>query len=161
KLQAGSRKAPAGTKVTRFICAGYGMLGKQKCNYNCIDEAPLRRCVVRKIQQAFLNPVTLEKLREACRREAGRGRTGHAGQEARLGEQVVSLEKQLAVAARKFLLVEDERASRECKKALDSLTAERDSVEQALRAVRERAADNEDQEELIDRAVGLMERFEE
>jgi DNA invertase Pin-like site-specific DNA recombinase len=161
KNQPGSRKAPAGTKVIRFICAGYGMLGKQKCNFNSIDEAPLQRCIIRKIQEAFLNPSTLNKMREVARQEAAQGVNGNAEEEARLNDQLAQLDKQLAVAARKFLVTENDRASRECKKALDALTAERDRVEHRLRGCQDRTADCQDQEETIDRAVDLMNRFEE
>jgi DNA invertase Pin-like site-specific DNA recombinase len=159
--QPGSRKGPPGVKVPRYVCGTYATVGKQACHYNCIDEAPLVRAIAAKLRANLLNPETLARLRQACRQEVERTGGADPGTVARLTAQLADLEKQVVAAARKFLLVEDERASRECKKALDGLAAEKDRVERALAEARDRTLDQGEQEERVDKAVALMYRFEE
>jgi site-specific DNA recombinase len=159
--QPGSRKGPPGVKVPRYVCGTYATVGKQGCHYNCIDETPLVRAVARKLRTNLFNPDTMARLEKAIHREAEQVGGGNAADVARLTAQLAELEKEVAAAARKFLLIEDERASRECKKALDDLTAERDRTERALAEAEDRRFDQGEQEDLIDRARGLMHRFEE
>jgi site-specific DNA recombinase len=147
--------------VLGYICSGYTALGKQVCNHNRVEEAPLAKAIARKLRENLLNPETLTRLDEAIRREAERTGGGSVAEVARLTAQLADLEKQATAAARKFLLVEDERASRLCKKALDDLTAEKDRIERALAEAEDRRFDRGDQEDLIERARGLMHRFDE
>jgi DNA invertase Pin-like site-specific DNA recombinase len=50
-----------------YSCGKAIQYGKDACNLNTIQEAPLVRLLLRKLQDAFLDPVNLKKLRDEVR----------------------------------------------------------------------------------------------
>src|SRR5262249_43184257 len=50
-----------------YHCSRYHEYGKEACDVNAIKEEKLLRCIARKIQEVFLNPDNLEKLRAEIR----------------------------------------------------------------------------------------------
>jgi hypothetical protein len=55
-------------KSQRFYsCGGYIRYGKGHCNLHTMQEAPLLRLLIRKLQDVFLDPDNLQKLRDGVR----------------------------------------------------------------------------------------------
>ena len=149
-----------GRTLPRYLCGGYNIYGRSFCNRNGIDEAPLFECLTRKLRDSLLNPETLERIREDCWKVAREGHGSDPGEVGRLEKHLAELEKQATAAARKYLLMEDERLSDDCKRALDGISAERVRVERDLAAARIRAQETPDVDAVVNRAVEVMQRFE-
>jgi DNA invertase Pin-like site-specific DNA recombinase len=58
----------------QYICGGYLAYGKGYCKRNTVREKPLLDFLVRKLQQTFLDPKNLHKLREEMRAQQDRER---------------------------------------------------------------------------------------
>jgi hypothetical protein len=59
-----SRRAGAtGASRRQYVCGGYVVYGKPHCNQNTIHEQPILNFLIRKLQDAFLDPDNLDKLR--------------------------------------------------------------------------------------------------
>ena len=57
-----------------YRCRLYHQSGCEACFGNTIQEAPLVRCIVRKVQEGYLSDSALARLRKALEREQGRTR---------------------------------------------------------------------------------------
>ena len=56
-------------RYRQYVCSSYNSHGSASCQRNGIAEQPLVGAVVRRIQQDFLNPKNLEKLKQELRRQ--------------------------------------------------------------------------------------------
>jgi DNA invertase Pin-like site-specific DNA recombinase len=84
-----------GWSQRRYRCNAYMLYGKAACHCHALLEAALVRCVLGKVQEALLNPATLEKLREELKRQAEAPWQQDLGAARQLREQIADLGKQI------------------------------------------------------------------
>ncbi len=108
-----------------YSCGGYLNYGKAYCHKNSIYEAPLVRVIVRKLQEAFLNPDNLQALRDTVRRQEEAEKDPAAVK--RLEKNVARLDRDIAKANRGLLLVDDDLRA-DAMAELRSMKAERDRL---------------------------------
>jgi DNA invertase Pin-like site-specific DNA recombinase len=149
-----------GPRVQRYVCGGYALYGRQVCHYNCLDEAPLAAALAAKIREGFLNPDTLQRLREEIRRRAGSRRHGQA-RLSTLRRQLEALEVQADKAADLLLQEADPRVTAKVREKLVALEDRRERAAAELAAAQRDSRPGENPEALVDAAVALMGRFEE
>jgi site-specific DNA recombinase len=72
-----------------YKCGRYHAEGKYGCHCNLVQEAKVLRCVMRKLQEALLNPANLDELRDDLRRQV-------EAQDATRPRELDALRRQLA-----------------------------------------------------------------
>jgi hypothetical protein len=87
----------------RYICGKYNSHGRLACKCNTIPERQILGVVVRKIQNDFLGPVNLAKLRAAIRRQLEARCNADPNQEARLKSRLSKLDQQISRGAERLL----------------------------------------------------------
>jgi site-specific DNA recombinase len=100
--------ATADRKYRRYRCNGYTSKGKSVCHPHSIHEGRLLRCVVRKIQEEFLNPDNLEKLRAEIRRQAGEVGSASRAAAPRLRSEIAALDRKIDKGSEQLLKVPDD-----------------------------------------------------
>jgi DNA protecting protein DprA len=145
----------------RYICGRYNAFGRAGCTCNTITERQLLNAVVRRIQQDFLAPENLQKLREEMARQLA-GRSGaDPGQAKRLRAKVAELDRQIGQGAEKLLTAPADLMEllvgklREWRQQRDQAQAELDAAEAQAR----RPAPAP--EATIDRALGYLQSLHE
>jgi hypothetical protein len=88
----------------RYRCAGYVRNGF--CHFHWVDEAPLYRCLMEKLQAEFLHPDNLKELRVQWQHLAeGVGAAPDPGRVRKLRAKLTALEGQIAKGQKRLLLI--------------------------------------------------------
>jgi DNA invertase Pin-like site-specific DNA recombinase len=94
------------TQGKRYICANYHMYGARGgCHRHGVREAPLLRCIFKKLQDAYLNPANLEALRAELRRQLEED--GDPDRLRRLRARTDELQRQIDRGTRNMALADD------------------------------------------------------
>jgi site-specific DNA recombinase len=88
-----------------YRCGRYHQEGKRGCQAHLTRESLLVDAIVRKLQEAILNPGAVAKLREEIRRQCGESQ-GHGGQAARLRRQMAELGQKIDKGLENMALVD-------------------------------------------------------
>jgi len=84
----------------KYICSSYLFRGKQACNSNLIDEAPVLAYIVNMIQERVLAPKTLERLRKAIVGEVKRRRGKPSAKDPRgIQKRIAQLDREIEQGA--------------------------------------------------------------
>src|SRR5262249_28432033 len=90
-----------------YQCGRYHQEGKRGCQCNVIMESKVLDCVIRKLQQAILNPATLEKFRAEVRRQVEEAAAGGSPrQAARLKRQIGQLTHKIDQGMERMALID-------------------------------------------------------
>jgi DNA invertase Pin-like site-specific DNA recombinase len=84
-----------GAKEKRYRCGGYQMHGGRLCHNHVVRERPMVDALVKKLQEDFLNPDNLARLRQEIHRQATEGRPAAQGQAKKLRRQVAELGRKI------------------------------------------------------------------
>jgi DNA invertase Pin-like site-specific DNA recombinase len=79
-----------------YICNSYQRWGKSGCQCHYVYEAQILDVLVRKLQEDFLNPDNLVRLREELHRHAAQTSKQEGAEEARLRRQIETLDRDIA-----------------------------------------------------------------
>ena len=129
--------------------------GASACYNNTIEEGPLVRCIVRKIQEQYTSETALNRLRKALEAEQGRTRP-RPRDLARLRREIEVLDRKIDNAEDTVLEAPPEIRSGLYRK-LQEFTAERDRLKTELGSLtaRETRPDKRDGSE-VDRAIDAL-----
>jgi hypothetical protein len=144
--------------VPRYLCGSYLQFGKSACAYNSLPELPLKRTIIRKLQERF-TPEFFEQCRAVLKEEACAD--ARPDDTARLARRLADLEAQLSRAARRVIVEEDEGLAAEYRKEAQRLKGERDKVAADLDAARRLTEERADPTAEVDAAMELVGRLEE
>jgi DNA invertase Pin-like site-specific DNA recombinase len=114
-----------------YVCNGYNRWGRAYCRNHTIDERRLLPALVRRIQEDFLNPDNLTKLREEIRRHDDRARRENPDAARELRARVEELDGFIAKGNRNMALAEPD-AIAGIAEAVRAWRAERDRASQEL-----------------------------
>jgi DNA invertase Pin-like site-specific DNA recombinase len=90
-----------------YVCRGYLAHGRSYCRRNSVAEKPLLDFLLRKLQQAFLDPENLAKFREEIAREADLARA--PDNLARLQRQAEDLAEKVRLGNERLLILPPDR----------------------------------------------------
>jgi DNA invertase Pin-like site-specific DNA recombinase len=126
----------SGAKERRYRCGGYQLHGGRFCHNNVIRERPVLGALVNKLQEDFLNPDNLERLRREIRRQATAGRPQAEREAQRLRRQVVELGRKIDKGNENLALLSPDRIAgveakiRAWEQERDRLAREAEALEQ-------------------------------
>jgi site-specific DNA recombinase len=155
------RNHPGHYVHTKYKCSGYQTRGRTVCQNNVVHERPLLDCVIRKLQEDFLNPENLTKLRAEIRRRVRTNRGDDPAQAKRLRQQIADLDRRIDQGNERFLTAPADLAEglaaklREWRGQRDKLQA----VMESLGAPKRQEAG--DLEAKVDRAMDMLHRLQE
>ena len=138
-----------------YRCQLYHQTGRSQCHCNTITEAPLLRCIVRKIQERYLSKPALDCLRQALEQE--QNRTGPRPRDLkRLKTELDKLNRKIDNAEDSVLEAPPKLRPGLYRK-LEELTGERDRLKSDLdaQASRERTSNGKAGKE-IDQAIDAL-----
>ncbi len=92
-----ARSKYRGEVRTSYECKGYCQWGLKVCKRNRVREDLLVNGLVRKIQQDYLNPANMEKLREEIKRQADAERKESPSEAAGLRRKIRELDQEIGV----------------------------------------------------------------
>jgi site-specific DNA recombinase len=121
---------------TVYVCNGYQRWGKAFCSCHYIYEETLIPFLVQKLQDDFLNPGNLDKLRAELRRQAEAERRRDPTEAKRLKAKLKQLEDKIAKGNRNMALA-DPDAIAGISQAVREWRKERDETAKALAALEE------------------------
>src|SRR5262249_43881395 len=87
----------------RYICGKYNAHGKQACKCNTIPEKHLLNVVIRKIQQDFLAPKNLERLRAEIKRQLQSKHTPDSTMIDSVRLRIAELDRQIGTGTERLL----------------------------------------------------------
>jgi DNA invertase Pin-like site-specific DNA recombinase len=93
-------------RYRRYLCVGYNNYGLRGCHSHVVDEAPLLRCILGKLEQEYLNPDKLHRLRLEIRRRAEAARAADPDAPRRLRARVAELEAKVRKGEGNLALVD-------------------------------------------------------
>jgi site-specific DNA recombinase len=88
-----------------YRCGRYAAHGRRGCVCKCIREADLVGCLVRKIQETFLNADNLARLRDELRRQAEAADSARPGELKGLRERLADLDVRIAAGNERLALI--------------------------------------------------------
>src|SRR5262249_39840562 len=142
----------------RYCCSGFTNAGK--CGFHSIREDKLLPVLVRKIQEVYLEPGQLEKLRETLRRKVEAKYRGSPEQADRLRDRIGRLDGEIKQGARNLLRAGDnfDLLSEE----VADLRRQRDKLARELEALeRSQAVPADDLTRKVDAAIAKLRRLRE
>lgn len=146
-----------------YMCSGYVLGGKARCNCNRVNEAPLVDALVGKIQAELLDPHNLDRLRDALRRQLADRQQARPQDTTGLRKQLAAVRAKIKRGAERCLAAPDAIAGA-LYAELEKLHAEQERLQVAL-AVAEApvSANHGSDEDKVDRAIrklhGLRDAF--
>ena len=114
-----------GERLKMYTCSSHHFQGKKVCTRNTIPEASLVDCVVRIIQQRYLSPENLDRLREALRQQQTQDSQHEPLDTDRIRKRVAELDRRIDNGAERIFSAPSSLTSTLYKK-LEQLRAERD-----------------------------------
>jgi DNA invertase Pin-like site-specific DNA recombinase len=151
----GSRMV-AGVKHGRkgYMCAGYRNHGKAVCFFHTIDENPLFDCIVKHLQEGFLKPDNLVKLKAEVRRQAEEARSGSAKRIRQLRSEVAQLDRKINQGVERLVLVGKDLVA-ELAGKIGEWKTRRETLTADLAIIEARPGET-DQEQRIDQAIAQL-----
>jgi len=145
-----------GERVKMYTCSSHHFQGKKVCTRNTIPEASLVDCVVRIIQQRYLSPENLDRLREALRQQQTQNSQPEPLDTDRVRKQVAELDRRIDNGAERIFSAPSSLTNTLYKK-LEQLRAERDRVHAQLEDAKRRL-DGTDQQgsEAVENAISAL-----
>ena len=138
-----------------YRCRLYHQSGKSACYCNSISEAPLVSCIVRKIQEKYLSPAALDRLRKALAQEQERTRP-RPRDLSRLRKEIEALDRKIDQGADRILEVSSEIVPMLVRK-VEEFKSERDRLNQELESLtRHETRSNGKDDSEIDRAIKAL-----
>ncbi|MDA1052440.1 MAG: recombinase family protein, partial [Planctomycetota bacterium] len=142
-------------KNPRYHCRLYHQSGSSVCYCNTISEAPLVSCIVRKIQEKYLSPAALDRLRKALAQEQERTRP-RPRDLSRLRKEIDVLDQKIDQGAERILEVSSEIVPMLVRK-VEEFKSERDRLNQELESLaRHETRSNGKDDSEIDRAIKAL-----
>jgi site-specific DNA recombinase len=135
-----------------YSCGGYIRYGKGHCNLNTMQEAPLVRLLLCKLQELFLDPDNLQTLRDEMRAQEEAARSEDNLE--RLRKRADQLEKKIRQGAERLLEL-PKKVVADAADALDRLKQEREETLAEIRRV-ETESPVENLEEIITDAENVL-----
>jgi site-specific DNA recombinase len=89
-----------------FKCCRYHHAGKHACGCNMVMEHKVLTCILRKLQEAILNPDNLAKLRAEIRRQAEAGEKGKPARRDGLRRQLAELQGKVSEGMERMALID-------------------------------------------------------
>jgi site-specific DNA recombinase len=93
-------------KKRYYKCGRYHQEGKHACHSNTIMENKLLDCIVRKLQEAMLNPANLEKLKREIRRQAAEAQAVGPARASKLQKQLAALADKIGKGVERMALID-------------------------------------------------------
>jgi site-specific DNA recombinase len=150
------REAAGVRTYKRYICGRYNSFGKGGgCQCNTITERQLVNAVIRRIQQDFLDPANLSKLRQELTRQVKGKSPGDATTAKRLRGRIAELEKNIDRGNEQLLLLPPDMIADASAKIREWRT-ERDRLQGEVQSMNTAGADTKSQQEKIERAVAQL-----
>ncbi len=145
-----------GERVKMYTCSSHHFQGKKVCTRNTIPEASLVDCVVRIIQQRYLSPENLDRLREALRQQQTQNSQPEPLDTDRVRKRAAELDRRIDNGAERIFSAPSSLTSTLYKK-LEQLRAERDRVHGQLEDAKRRL-DGTDQQgsEAVENAISAL-----
>ncbi len=138
-----------------YRCRLYHQSGKSACYCNSISEAPLVSCIVRKIQEKYLSPAALDRLRKALAQEQERTRP-RPRDLSRLRKEIDVLDRKIDQGAERILEVSSDIVPILVRK-VEEFKSERDRLNQELESLaRHETRSNGKDDSEIDRAIEAL-----
>jgi len=138
-----------------YRCRLYHESGKAACYCNTVSEAPLVSCIVRKIQEKYLSPAALDRLRKALAQEQERTRP-RPRDLSRLRKEIDVLDRKIDQGAERILEVSSEIVPILVRK-VEEFKSERDRLNQELESLtRHETRSNGKDDSEIDRAIKAL-----
>jgi DNA invertase Pin-like site-specific DNA recombinase len=103
KTRHGNPTKPRHYSYRRYICGAYNSHGTAGCKCNTITEASLLGAVVRRMQQEFLNPESVRRLRQELHRQLAARGDGGASKAGELRKELADLERKIDQGAERLL----------------------------------------------------------
>ena len=114
-----------------YLCSGYNRWGKQHCNFHWVTEKEMVDVLVRKLQQDFLNPANLDKLRAELRDQAETARKAAPATTKRLQAKLADLKARIAQAMKNMTVLPQDLVP-DMAETIRGMKAERDRVSREL-----------------------------
>ena len=133
-----------GGRVKMYTCSSHHFQGKEVCTRNTIPEASLVDCVVRIIQQRYLSPENLDRLREALRQQQTQNSQAEPLDTDRIRKRVAELDRRIDNGAERIFSAPSSLTSTLYKK-LEQLQAERDRFRAKLEDAKQQLDGNDQQ----------------
>jgi hypothetical protein len=144
----------AGGKASQreYICTGYHEGGKTVCRRNPVRENGLLACVVAKLEEKYLAPANLDRLRAALRKRLD-GKATKTDTTATLAKRLASIERKIDEGAERILAAPADLTGILSDK-LRAWQGERDDLQRQLAAARSRPPESKrDAERTIDLCI--------
>src|SRR5262249_20954194 len=113
--------------MKEYICSGYILHGKAVCYRHGVNEQTLLKALIRKLQQAYLDPAWLQELRDVIARQEAEQRSD--GNLNRLRERIEAVSQQINQGYANLVIL--------APRYLDGVTAQIDRLERERRALEE------------------------
>jgi DNA invertase Pin-like site-specific DNA recombinase len=143
----------------RLVCSTYHAQGRSLCEGGRVEEAPLVRAVVGKLQQDFLEPANLAKLRAELLRQAKARSSGDPEQARRLRAQLAELGRTIDRGAERLLAETDDSLLPLLRGKLQEWQRQREELQGRLDALEQARQQGQDGAALAERAVGVLWRL--
>jgi DNA invertase Pin-like site-specific DNA recombinase len=137
----------------RLVCSTYHSMGRALCEGGRLDELPLVRVVVRRVQEDFLDPRNLKTLRDGLARRLRERRAGDPGEERRLRQQLADLTAQVERGAGRVLEETDPALVPVLRAKLREWQDRQAELAARLEALARDRVRTRDEGELVERAV--------
>jgi DNA invertase Pin-like site-specific DNA recombinase len=148
-------KGQDGRKVRRYVCGNYNLHGggEKGCRCNIVNERDVVTVLIRTIQQEFLKPANLAKLKAEIRRQEEAERLGREAPAASLDKQIGELTRKIDQGTEKWLSAPPSLTAILGDK-LEQWRAERETLETKRRELAKPAASVGDLEDAVRRIAG-------
>jgi site-specific DNA recombinase len=110
-----------------YQCNGYARWGKDYCGCNWVEESEVLDAIVERLQQDYLNPDNLARLRAEIKQQAEEGRRSAPATERRLRKQIADLGAKIKKGAENLALAET-RDMADISRAVQAWRDERDRL---------------------------------
>jgi DNA invertase Pin-like site-specific DNA recombinase len=154
RTRRGNPTAPKRYDYRRYICGAYNAHGSAACKCNTIPEHRLLAAVVRRIQDDFLNPDNLEKLRGELRAQLAARGPDNAGRARTMRGQLADLDRKIDQGAERLLAAPADLTEMLTAK-LREWQEQRGRLQRELEAL-ERVQPTGDPEALVERAIARL-----
>lgn len=145
-------------RYRRYICGKYNAHGKHGCQCNTITERQLVNAIANRIQQTFLEPANLRRLRHEIKRQIR-----EAGQPidlASVNKQITALDEKIDKALERLLTMPADLVPALTRK-VQAWQSQRDDMRPQLAAAAKAKASAVDENEIVDSAIKKLSRLTE
>src|SRR5262249_13954560 len=138
------------------LCSTYHAQGRSLCEGGRVDEGPLVRALVRQIQQDFLDPGNLDKLRAELSRRLEARKRGDPEQARQLRARLAELRQSINCGAERLLGESDPALVPLLRGKLQDWQRQQADLQGRLEALEQAQQQAQDYEQLVERAVACL-----